>query len=116
MPRNREIILILIVAALTGAAGCLSTAIGDVRYDGGTLHIPVKNAGEPVDAVLQVAVSEVSMFEQHEIARDAWYIVLDPGSNEYTVPIDLGPGTYKLFIQIFADNDRRASVIRSLEV
>nr|WP_282570286.1 hypothetical protein [Methanoculleus sp. 7T] len=109
--------LILALAVLTGAAGCLSTAFQEVTYDGDALQISVENTDKPVEnAVLQVTVMEVGALEQHEVFSEARYINLDRGRNEYTVEVDLQPNSYKLFLTIFVGDERRASVIRDLEV
>ncbi|WP_048113405.1 hypothetical protein [Methanoculleus sp. MH98A] len=117
MPRTYTILLILALAALAGAAGCLSTSFGEVTYSGDALQVHVENPGEPVEnAVLQVTIMEVSALEQHEAFSEARYIDLVTGENEYTIRADLQPGSYKAFLTIFVGSERRASVIRDLEV
>ncbi|WP_317065652.1 hypothetical protein [Methanoculleus caldifontis] len=109
--------LILALAVLAGAAGCVSTAFEEVTYSDGALRIHVENTGEPVEkAVLQVTIMEVGAFEQHEVFSEARYINLDRGQNEYTVAVDLEPGSYRAFLTIFVGQERRTSVIRDLEV
>lgn len=109
--------LILALVALIGAAGCLSTAFQEVTYDGGALQISVENVDKPVEnAVLQVTIMEVGALEQHEVFSEARYINLDREQNKYTVQVDLQPGSYKLFLTIFVDDERRTSIIRDLEV
>ncbi|MCM2466028.1 hypothetical protein DIC75_06810 [Methanoculleus sp. CWC-02] len=110
-------LLILVLAALVGTAGCLSTAFGEVTYSGDALQVHVEQTGEPVEnAVLQVTIMEVVGLEQHEAFSEARYIDLDRGENEYTIPVDLQPGSYKVFLTIFVGDERRTSVIRDLEV
>ena len=105
-------LLVLALAVLAGAAGCLSTA-----YSGDALQVHVENTGEPVEnAVLQVTIMEVSALEQREVFSEARYINLDAEENEYTIPVDLQPGSYKVFLTIFVGNERRTSIIRELEV
>ena len=109
--------LILALVVLTGAAGCLSTTFQEVTYGGDALRVSVENTDRPVEnSVLQVTIMEVGALEQHEVFSEARYIALDRGQNEYTVPVDLQPGSYKLFLTIFVDGERRTSVIRDLEV
>ncbi len=117
MSRKYTILLILAVAALTGAAGCLSTSFGEVTYSGGALQVQVENTGEPVEnAVLQTMIMEVSALEQNEAFSEARYIDLERGENEYTISVDLQPGSYKVFLTVFVGNERRGSIIRDLEV
>ena len=117
MSRKYTILLILAVAARTGAAGCLSTSFGEVTYSGGALQVQVENAGEPVEnAVLQIRIMEVSALEQHEVFSEARYINLERGENKYTISVDLQPGSYRVYPTVFVGNERRGSVIRDLEV
>lgn len=110
-------LLILALAVLAGAAGCLSTAFEETTYSDGALRLHVENTAGPVEnAVLQVTIMQVGAFEQHEIFSEARYVNLDRGENEYTVPADLAPGSYRLFLIIFVGEERRTSVIRDLEV
>jgi len=109
--------LILILAIFIGAAGCLSTAFGEVTYSGDALQIRVENTGRSVEnAVLQVTIMEIGALEQHKIFSEARYIKLNEGENEYAIKVDLQPGPYRLFLTVFADGERKASVIRDLEV
>jgi hypothetical protein len=117
MSRKHAAFLILALAVLTGAAGCLTTTFQDVIYDGDALQIAVENRDEPVEkAVFQVTIIEVGSLEQNKVFCQAQYIDLDRGLNEYTVPVDLQPGSYRLFLTIFVGDERRGSVIRDLEV
>ncbi|NLA38193.1 MAG: hypothetical protein GX882_02170 [Methanomicrobiales archaeon] len=109
--------LILILAVLAGSAGCLSTTFQEVTYGGDGLEIYVENADEPFEsAVLQVTIMKVEALTQSEVFRKAQYVNLDSGRNVYTFPVDLEPGSYKLFLLVLTGNERRASVIRELEV
>ena len=88
-----------------------------MTYSGDALQVRVENTDRPVEnAVLQVTIMEVGPLEQHEVLSEARYINLDGGENEYMVPVDLQPGSYRLFLTIFVDGERRTSVIRDLEV
>jgi len=111
------VFLIPVLAVLAAAAGCLSTTFQEVTYEGDALEIFVENTDNPVEnAVLQVTIMEVEALEQNKVFCKARYINLDHGQNEYTIPVDLEPGSYKIFLTIFVGDERRASVIRNLEV
>lgn len=110
-------LLILILTAFAGAAGCLSTTFQEVTYGDDGLEISVENSGKPVEnAVLQVTIMKVEGFKQSEVYRKAQYVDLDSGRNAYTIPVDLEPGSYKLFLIVLVGDERKASVIRDLEV
>lgn len=52
--------LILVLAVLAGAAGCLSTTFQEVTYSGDALEVSVENTDKPVEnAVLQVTIMKV---------------------------------------------------------
>jgi len=109
--------LILALIVLIGAAGCLSTSFGEVTYGDGALQVHVENTAGPVEnAVLQVTIMETGALEQHEVFSEARYINLDQGGNDYTISVDLEPGSYRVFLTIFVGSERRTSVIRDLEV
>lgn len=111
------LLLMAALAVLAASAGCLATAIGEVTYDGEALQVAVENSGEPVEnAVLQVKIMEVDLFEQQKVFSQARHINLDSGENNYSIEVDLQPGTYRAFLNIFIDDERGASVIRDLEV
>jgi hypothetical protein len=116
---SRRVSILLITAlALTGIlAGCLQSSLGDVRYDGEQLHIKATNDGATAQATLQVTVAQVRDLGQTEIIRDATFIQFEQGQREYLFPVGhLEPGTYKLYIYITVDGDRRVSEIRDLTV
>jgi len=102
---------------LAAASGCVATRFEGIDYRDQELRILADNEGAPAaEAVLQVGIARVNGFEQTEIYRQAMYVPLVSGVNEYTVPIELEPGSYRVYLHLFVGSDRRASVIRDLEV
>ncbi|KUG19878.1 hypothetical protein ASZ90_010380 [hydrocarbon metagenome] len=116
MSHTKTILLLLILCATAGAAGCITASFGEITYNGSALTIRAENAHEPADAVLQVTVASVDTLVQDEVYKQARYVSLDRGANEYTIPVELEPGKYRVYLQLFVGDDRRASVIRDLEV
>jgi hypothetical protein len=105
--------LLLIVLC---SAGCLSTTVGDTRYDNGTLTVKIGHTGEPADDVVQVTIYRIANMTQEKYTVTSAPARLSRGENVVGVPARLEPGTYKLYIYILGDGDRKTAVIRDIEV
>ncbi len=116
MSHKTTVFCILLLFAVIGVAGCLGTGFGDLTYDGEALHVQVESSRNATDAVLQVTLTEIDGFEQRQIFSEATYVDLAAGTNEYTVPVELAPGTYRVYLYLFIGDERGASVIRDLQV
>lgn len=118
MPARCPFFLIC-TAALLGvllAAGCLATEIGDVSYSNGNITVPVTNSGEPLEVNVQVTVYEIRDLHQQKSTVLAAPATLRKGSNVVTVPGTLPPGTYKLYVYVLSDGDRKTAVVRDIVV
>ena len=117
-PVRRSVLLVLVIllCIFSCGAGCVSSSIQGLTYDGEYLHILVDHPGDSCRAVLQVTVFETEAFDRDLIFKNAEYVDLDHGSNEYLIPLDLTPGTYRIFLHLFVGDDRRVGVIRELIV
>jgi hypothetical protein len=107
-------LLLLLLCVLL--AGCVGFSFGDVNYQNGALHIPVFNAGDERDVIIQVTVHSIDNLRQVEIDKTAEWVTLKKGENEYTLPIDLSPGTYKLYLYVLIDGKREVCEIRDIGV
>ncbi len=117
MTSRCSLVLLALVLLLFGCiAGCLSYSFGAVAYDGEELKVQVFNAGEPREVVVQATIFQIREFSQVEVYKKAEYMFLEQGENEYRIPIDLEPGTYKLYLYVMIDGNRAATEIRDLEV
>jgi len=115
-PRHRVILLLFALAICATLPGCLSLGINDVRYDGSALSVRASNSGEVREAAIQVTVFRMKDLAQAEVVTETRTIQLASGVHEYTIPLSLPPGSYKLYIYLIVDNDRKASVIRDITV
>ncbi|MDI6718786.1 MAG: hypothetical protein QMD46_04165 [Methanomicrobiales archaeon] len=97
-------------------AGCVGTSLDDVSYDGRELHVEATNGGGTVDAVLQVNIFQIRDLEQMQIFENASIVTFAQGKNAYSLPVDLDPGRYKLYVYITIGNERTASIIRDIVV
>jgi hypothetical protein len=116
MPPWQRVLLLVVLVLCATLSGCLSFGIGDVRYEPGALHVRASNGGAPRDAAIQVTAFRVQDLSQDEVATGTLAITLAGGEHEYTVPLDLPPGKYKLYVYLIMDNDRKAGVIRDITV
>jgi hypothetical protein len=97
-------------------AGCTSTTIGDVSYQDGTLLVPVTSTDEISGAFVQVTVYEIRDLHQQELTFFREPVTLHAGTNRVSVPAQLPPGTYKLYVYVLTPGDRQTATIRDIEV
>jgi hypothetical protein len=100
--------------ACTG--GCIGIGFGEVTYSAGHLGVTVDNPSDPLEATLQVTVFRTEDFKQTEVANFAEMVTFQSGQNAFTFPVDLEPGTYKLYLYITKGSTRTVSVIRDIRV
>ena len=97
-------------------AACTSALIGDVTYADGSLQVPVINSGESTEALVQVTVFSVKDFHQEEQQVIQQPVVLRAGENRVRIPLDLPPGSYKLYVYILKPGERQTATIRDIVV
>jgi len=107
-------IIVLLTAVF--CAGCMSTSVVDVGYSGQSIVLDITHAGEPMDAYVQVTVYRLANLTQEQQVILGSPVSLLPGKNSLTIPARLDPGSYKLFVYIFRDGDRKTAVIRDITV
>ncbi|MDN7024450.1 hypothetical protein FGU65_06030 [Methanoculleus sp. FWC-SCC1] len=118
MSKKCAALCILILGVAIGAAGCLGDgfSFGDAVYADDALTIGIESSRDVAGAVMQVGVTEMAGFSQNEISTEAVYVDLRQGMHEYTYAIGLAPGEYRVYLLLFVDGERVASVIRDVEV
>jgi len=107
---------IVVLLATVLCAGCMSTSVGDVGYSGQSIVIDITHAGEPMDAYVQVTVYRLTNLTQEQQEILGAPITILPGKNTLYVPARLDTGSYKLFVYIIRDGDRKTAVIRDITV
>ncbi len=111
-----SILLVAVLGILGVLAGCVGNSLDTVSYNGRELQIEATNGGGAVDAVLQVNIFQIRDLEQTQIFENASVVTFEQGKNAYSVPVDLDPGKYKLYVYITVGNERTASIIRDIVV
>lgn len=107
--------LVILVTAVF-CAGCTSFSVGDVGYANQSIVIDITHAGEPADAHVQVTIYRIANLTQEQLAILGAPVSLVPGKNTLIVPARLLPGSYKLYVYIIKDGDRKTAVIRDITV
>ncbi len=107
---------IVILLTVVLCAGCMSLSVGDVGYSNQSIVIDITHAGEPMDAHVQVTVYRLANLTQEQQSILGAPVSLVPGKNTLSVPARLEPGSYKLFVYIIKDGDRKTAVIRDITV
>jgi len=106
--------IILLIACL--CAGCMSTSVGNVGYSNQSIDIDITHTGEPTEAHVQVTVYRLANLTQEQQSILGAPVSLVPGKNTLSVAARLDPGSYKLFVYIIKDGDRKTAVIRDITV
>lgn len=106
----------VIVLVLSLCAGCLATTVGDTGYENQSVRTTITHTGAPADLRVQVTAYRITGFSQEPFGVFDAPVSLMPGENTVFVPADLPPGSYKLYIYVLGDNDRKTAVIRDITV
>ncbi|MDD1694645.1 MAG: hypothetical protein LUQ71_07970 [Methanoregula sp.] len=107
---------VLALFTISLCAGCLSTTVGDTRYDNHSVLVNISHSGDPADVHIQVTVYRVANLTQETYTIVGVPATLVPGENAVAVPVELGPGTYKLNVYVLSNGDRKTAVIRDIVV
>jgi hypothetical protein len=97
-------------------AGCTSLAVGNVAPVQDGLLVHVTNSGDPVEAGVQVRVYQIRDMEQRELTNTGIPVMLGRGENAVNVPVRLEPGTYKLYIYVTVNSERKTASIKDIVV
>ena len=105
-----------ILTAVAAISGCTGVNVGGVVFTGENLTVSIENTGIPADAFVQVTASRLSAFSQEEYLYIAESVHLESGTNRIVVPAKLPPGSYKLYIYVIQNGERKSAVIRDIRV
>ena len=97
-------------------AGCTTLQVGDVSYGNGNLTVGVAGPANPVDVGVQVTVYTLDQFEQHELLTTGTTATLTGNENTVTIPVQLEPGSYKIYVYITRNGERETAIIRDITV
>lgn len=97
-------------------AGCTSTTIGNTWYENESVKTMITHAGNPADINVQVTVYRISGLAQEQYTVLNAPVTLARGENLVTIPGNLPSGSYKMYVYVLSDNDRKTAVIRDITV
>jgi len=106
--------LVLVLFPL--CAGCLSTGVGDAWYGNNSIKVNISHTGEPADVNVQVTVYQIANLKQEMYTIVDTPTRLANGENTVVVPVQLSPGSYKLYVYVLGNGDRKTAVIRDITV
>jgi hypothetical protein len=108
--------LLAVVVLIALSAGCASLALGDVSYHNQVLTVHASNTGDPFDGGIQVRVYEIKDLYQRELTVTGIPVSVRKGENAFAVPVALEPGSYKLYIYLTANGERRSAGIKDIVI
>jgi len=106
----------LLVIFLSFCSGCTSTTVGNTWYENQSVRTTISHTGEPADLTVQVTVYRIDSMSQEFYTVLSTPVSLSQGDTLVTIPGELPPGAYKVFIYVLGDNDRKTAVIRDITV
>jgi urease beta subunit len=98
------------------SAGCTSLAIGDVTPTDQGMMVHVTNSGDPINAGIQVRVFRIHDLMQQELTNTGVTATLNQGENVVNVPVRVEPGTYKLYVYVTMNGERKTASIKDIVV
>lgn len=106
----------LLVISLSFCSGCTSTTVGNTWYENQSVRTTISHTGEPADLTVQVTVYRIDSMSQEFYTVLSTPVSLSQGETLVTIPGELPPGSYKIFVYVLGDNDRKTAVIRDITV
>ena len=103
--------LLVLFLAFSLCAGCTSTTVGNTWYENESIKTMINHAGDPAEIHVQVTVYRISNLAQEQYTVLNAPVTLARGDSIVTIPGKLPSGTYKLYVYVLGDNDRKTAVI-----
>lgn len=110
------IVLMLFLALLLSASGCMNYSFGETIYNNSKLNIQIYNSGEERYSTVQVTIFSLKDLRQKEYTKCVETVWLKNGLNEYSFPVELEEGEYKMYLYILEDKKRASAQIRDIKV
>lgn len=106
----------VLIISLSFCSGCTSTTVGDTWYENQSVRAMVSHTGEPANLTVQLTVYRIDGMSQEFFTVINTPVSLSQGDTLVILPTELPPGSYKLFVYVLGDNDRKTAVIRDITV
>ena len=109
-------LLPLVCVLLVILSGCTSPAIGDALYRNGGISVNLTSSTDIPGAWMQVTIYQINELHQRELLVVNSPVTLRKGENEVFIPVPLEQGTYKLYVYLIQNGERKTAVIRDIVV
>ena len=114
--QGKKITVSLLVFCFLVTGGCISATIGDVKYEENQISVAIENPYPASDTTLQVTIYRILDLRQQEIATVWNTTTINKGSTTIILPCHLEGGTYKLYLYLLQNGERKTAVIRDIVV
>ncbi|MBQ4415003.1 MAG: hypothetical protein II861_02770 [Methanomicrobium sp.] len=99
------------------SAGCITDCtFGTPVYDGSNLIVILENSGDEKNASVQITIYSLDNFRQVEYDTLVSTVVLRQGINEFSLPVKMKNGSYKLYLYVLENGRRHSAQIRDITV
>ena len=108
-----------LLAVMAALSGCMNYSFGDLTYNDSEKKLVFEvnnNADEETITTIQITVFSLDDFRQKEYKQCVGTFNLKPGLNEYSFPVVLEKGNYKLYLYVLKDKTRKSAEIRDLTI
>lgn len=111
-----SLIILALLSLSVLSSGCIGGFFRDVTCDGNEIVATGDWNGGPTEGVFQVIIFRLEGITQNEVASKTLLVDLSQGENRIVMPVDLEPGSYKFFVYLFVDGERKAGIIREFTI
>ena len=115
--RVASVLLFLTAVLAVLSAGCITDCnFGTPVYDGSNLIVILENSGDEKNASVQITIYSLDNFRQTEYDTLVSTVVLRHGINEFSLPVKMKNGSYKLYLYVLENGRRHSAQIRDMTV
>lgn len=107
---------VVLLITLSFCSGCVSTTVGNTWYENQSVKTTISHTGEQANLTVQVTVYRIESLSQEYYTVISAPVSISHGDTLVTIPGELPPGSYKLFVYVLGDKDRKTAVIRDITV
>jgi hypothetical protein len=106
----------LVILCFLLTVGCVTVAIIDVGYTENQISVRIENPFPSSEATLQVTIYQIKDLHQQEIVTLWNTSTLMQGSTTIILPQHLDSGTYKIYVYLLQNGQRKTAVIHDIVV
>ncbi len=111
------VLLIAVTILAVCSGGCVTDCtFGNPVYDGSNLTVTVENAGAERTAAVQITIYSLDNFRQIEYDTLVSTVDIKNGINQYSLPVKMKNGSYKLYLYVLDNGRRHSAQIRDITV